>query len=375
MKLKIIMPAALPLLLLLLLVFACKSASGVLTSQKTASVLTHPQGMDREAYLEIIDQKLPQENAGVPGNYPPGSPVAKYGKLQVIGTQLCDEKGNPVQLCGLFLRALMVESKFINRDAFNWLAREWRIDMIRIPFMSEKWYSEPSYINKANYEQKIHDAVRLSEEVGMYCVIDWHVLGDGNPFKHAAEAREFFQKLAYTYGAKKHVIYEICNEPNGNGVTWDAVIKPYAEFILPVIRAGDPDAVIIVGTGTWSQDVQDAAAAPLEDKNILYAFHFYAGTHKQALRDRIRAASFKIALFSSEWGNSDCYARGGPYIDESKKWLEFMSSRKISWCHYALTDFEEGAAMLKPFTGSKGGWKDGSLTPSGRFIVNYLKNR
>ena len=29
------------------------------------------------------------------------TPVERYGALQVIGTQLCDKDGNPVQLCGM----------------------------------------------------------------------------------------------------------------------------------------------------------------------------------------------------------------------------------------------------------------------------------
>ena len=45
------------------------------------------------------------------------------------------------------------------------------------------------------------------------------------------------------------MIYEIANEPNG--VSW-STIKSYAEQVIPVIRANDPDAVVIVGTRGWS---------------------------------------------------------------------------------------------------------------------------
>ncbi|HEY1407216.1 MAG TPA: glycoside hydrolase family 5 protein, partial [Spirochaetota bacterium] len=279
------------------------------------SVQTWPAGISQEEYREIVNEKIPSANAGIPGKYPPQSAVFRYGKLQVKGTQLCDEKGNPIQLCGVFLRALQNESKFINREVFATMVHDWKIEILRVPFMSAQWYSEPSYINNEFYEKKIDDAVQLCEEFGIYCVIDWHVLGDGNPFIHARESREFFKKLAFKYGAKKHVIYELCNEPNGYDVSWNNVIRPYAEFVIPAIHAGDPDALIIVGTSTWSQDVDIAAENPLAYKNILYAFHFYSGTHTQPLRDKVEAASHRIALFSSEWGNSDCFARNGPYIN------------------------------------------------------------
>ena len=37
----------------------------------------------------------------------------------------------------------------------------------------------------------------------------------------------------------------------------------------------DSDAIIIVGTPTWSQDVDKAAASPLSYDNAMYALHFY----------------------------------------------------------------------------------------------------
>lgn len=326
-------------------------------------------------YKKLLKTQLPAGNSGIEGSYPSGSVVARYGRLQIKGTQLCDEKGNTIQLNGIFLRALKEESKFINDDCFSTFADKWNIDVIRIPFMSASWYLEPSYIGSPKYEQLIDKAVQLSEKYGIYCIIDWHVLGDGNPLLHAKESFDFFQRLAYKYGAEKHVLYEICNEPNGKNVTWDDVIKPYAELIIPAIKAGNPDALVIVGTSTWSQDVDKAAANPLDFTNILYAFHFYSGTHKYILRKRVEKASYKIPLFASEWGNSNYDAKGGPFIKESRKWMDMMYARQISWCHYALTDFPEDAAILKPNASVKGDWTDEDLTASGKFIIDFIRNR
>ncbi len=351
--------------LLLITLISCMEVKGS---------MVRPAGMEEETFLQLINEKLLYTNAGVCGVYPPLSPVDTYGELQVKGAQLCDERGNPIQLRGLFLRGLLNESKFINHGAFTWISQKWKIDVIRIPVFTDGWYAEPPHFNSPGFLNYIHEAIHLSEKFGIYCIIDWHILKDGNPFIHAKEAREFFKKLAFLYGAKKHVIYELCNEPNGANVKWDNVIKRYAEYIIPVIRAGNSNAIIIVGTGTWSQDVEDAAANPLEYKNIMYAFHFYSGTHKQEFRERIKTTSEKIALFSTEWGNSDCYAQGGPFTNEALKWLELMENRKISWCHYALTDFPEGAALLRPHVRTDGKWENESLTPSGKFIVNILTN-
>ena len=114
------------------------------------------------------------------------------------------------------------------------------------------------------------------------------MLSDANPLAHADEAAEFFGRISADLSANNNVIYEICNEPN-NGTTWEDV-KAYAARIIPIIRANDPDAVIIVGTPTWCQDVDQAAAAPLDAGNVMYALHFYAATHQGDLRDRMAAA-------------------------------------------------------------------------------------
>jgi len=347
----------------ILLVFSCQTQN-----QKTKII-------SQDEYNKLVSTILPLDNSGITGTYPLGSIVDKYGILQIKNKQLCDEMGNPVQINGLFLRALKEESKFINDECFSTLVNKWKIDVIRIPFMSASWYSEPSYIGNPYYEQLIDKAIMLSEKYGIYCIIDWHVLGDGNPLLHVKESRDFFQRLAYKYGAKKHVLYEICNEPNGQDVSWDTVIKPYAELVIPVIKAGNANAVIIVGTGTWSQDVDIAANNPLDFTNIMYAFHFYSGTHKEELRQKVEIASEKIPLFSTEWGNSNSDAQGGPFIPETEKWLKLMSSKQISWCHYALTDFPEAAAILKPNASISGDWKNEDLTASGKYIVDYLKNR
>ena len=90
-------------------------------------------------------------------------------------------------------------------------------------------------------------------------------------------------------------------------------MKPFAEAVIPVIRQEAPGAIVIVGTPTWSQDVDVAARDPLAFENVLYAIHFYAGTHGAELREKVRVASNRVALFCSEWGTTLATGDGGPY--------------------------------------------------------------
>ncbi|MBQ4796798.1 cellulase family glycosylhydrolase, partial [Pectobacterium versatile] len=108
----------------------------------------------------------------------------------------------------------------------------------------------------------------------MYVIIDWHSHSAEN---NRSEAIRFFQDMARKYGNKPNVIYEIYNEPLQ--VSWSNTIKPYAEAVISAIRAIDPDNLIIVGTPSWSQNVDEASRDPINGKNIAYTLHFYAGTH------------------------------------------------------------------------------------------------
>ena len=60
-----------------------------------------------------------------------------------------------------------------------------------------------------------------------------------------------------------------------------------------------------------------------------------------------------IALFVSEWGT--CEATGSGVLDyaEVETWLNFMETKKISWCNWSVCDKDETSAALKPGAGIK----------------------
>lgn len=94
------------------------------------------------------------------------------------------------------------------------------------------------------------------------------------------------------------MLYEICNEPNGGGVTWSNNVKPYAEDIINTIRAKSPKSLIIVGTPDWSKDLKSVADNPLQYSNVIYSCHFYAGTHGNELQESISYCLQKIYPYS-----------------------------------------------------------------------------
>ncbi|WP_172197436.1 cellulase family glycosylhydrolase [Saccharibacillus qingshengii] len=295
--------------------------------------------------------------------------VGKHGRLQVKNGKLTDASGKSVQLKGMSSHGIQWFGDYVNKDSMKWLRDDWGLNVFRVAMYTDS----NGYISNPALKNKVKQAVDDAIELGVYVIVDWHILSDGDPNTYKAQSKAFFKEMAQTYGDTPNIIYEIANEPNGN-VTWAKQIKPYAEEVIKVIRAEDPDNPIIVGTGTWSQDIQDAAASPLKDSNVLYAVHFYAGTHGAWLRDRIDAAMKQgLAVFVSEWGTSDASGNGGPYLTQAKEWTDFMANRGISWANWSLADKQEASAALAPGASFKGGWTSSQLSASGKFVREQMR--
>ncbi|MDP4181621.1 MAG: cellulase family glycosylhydrolase [Bacillota bacterium] len=299
-----------------------------------------------------------------------GSVVAANGQLKVVGSQLCNSSGQPIQLKGMSTHGLQWFGSFANANSIKWIRDDWGATVIR----AAMYTAEGGYIsNPTTSKNKVKEIVQAAIDLGIYVIIDWHILSDNDPNLYKQQAKDFFKEMSALYGSYPNVLYEICNEPNG-GVTWSQNIKPYAQEVIPVIRANDPDGVIIVGTSTWSQDIDAAADNKLTFSNVMYTCHFYAGTHGQSLRDKIDYAMSKgAAIFVTEWGTSDASGNGGPYLTDSKTWLDFLASRKISWANWSLCDKSEASAALNPGASVNGGWTDSNLSASGKFVKSNMK--
>jgi len=204
-------------------------------------------------------------------------------------------------------------------------------------FRVAMYTGEGGYLSQpAAIKAKAVAAVDAAIANDLYVILDWHILSDGDPSAHTEEAVAFFTEVAKRYKDSPAVLYEICNEPNGN-ISWSGNVKPYAEKVVQAIRAQAPKAVILIGSPTWSQDIHLAAADPVAGDNLMYTLHFYAGTHGAELRARIDSALSKVLpIFVSEWGTSRADGSGGVFLEQSRVWLDFLEERGISWANWSL---------------------------------------
>ena len=297
---------------------------------------------------------------------------AAGGPLQVIGTQLCDLDGNPVQLRGISTHGIAWYPQYINDELFAQLHEEWNVNVIRLAMYTAESGGYCSDGNQEQLKSLLADGVKYATENDMYVIIDWHILSDGNPNTYKSQSKLFFEEISKAYASYDNVIYEICNEPNG-GTSWSQV-KSYAEEIIPVIRANDADAVIIVGTPNWSQYVNEAAADPIRGyNNIMYSLHFYADTHQDSLRNTMtQAIEAGLPIFVTEYGICDAGGSGAINTVQADKWVSTMNAYGVSYVAWNLSNKSETSAILKSSCSKNSHLTQEDLSDSGKWLYRML---
>lgn len=290
------------------------------------------------------------------------------GKLHVEGTHLTDEDGNIVQLRGISTHGIAWFPDYVNYDSFQTLRDEFGANVVRLAMYTGENGGYCTGGDKDSLKKLVENGVDYATELDMYVIIDWHILSDNNPNTYKTEAIAFFEEMSKKYADNDHVIYEICNEPNG-GTSWEEV-KSYAEEVIPVIRRNHKDAVILVGTPAWSQDVDKAAADPIDSDNIMYVLHFYAATHKDDLRNKMTAAiDGGLPVFISEFSICDASGNGGLDYDSAKKWLDVINEYQIGYVGWNLSNKNESSAILKQSCNKTSGYTMDDLSDSGKWLV------
>lgn len=293
-------------------------------------------------------------------------PVKQYGALSVKGTQLTASNGTPVVLHGMSFGWHNLWPRFYNKGAVHELVTKWNSTVIRASMgieLNDSGYLK-SPVKSEELMRKVIDAC-IRENV--YVIIDWH---DHN--LHEKEAIDFFSRMAAAYGSNPHVIYEVFNEPDYE--TW-AEVKSYAEKVIAAIRKNDPDNIILIGSPRWDQDIHLPAADPIKGhSNLMYTMHFYAGTHKQWLRDRTDEAIKKgLPVFVSECAGMEASGDGPIDHKEWEAWVNWMDSRKLSWVAWSVSDKKETCSVLLPAARSKGKWKGTVVKEWGSLVRRYLQ--
>ncbi|MBE5927135.1 MAG: glycoside hydrolase family 5 protein [Lachnospiraceae bacterium] len=342
------------------------------TTETTTQVVTSTEDVTTEVTTESTTEETSTNVATEESHTKETSKNnKKTGKgLSVKGTNLVDSSGQAVKLRGVSTHGLSWFPQYVNKDAFKYMRDEWNVNTVRLAMYTAEYngYCTGDENNRQALIQLVDNGVSYATELGMYVIIDWHILSDNNPNMYKNQSVDFFNKMSKKYSKHTNVIYEICNEPNG-GTSWEE-IKSYAVEVIDTIRKNDKDAVIIVGTPNWSQYVDQAAASPIERDNIMYALHFYADTHRDDLRNKmVNAINSGLPVIVSEFGICDASGNGNVNIEEANKWMQVIKQHNVSYVIWNLSNKQESSALINSSCSKVSGWTNDELSESGKWFI------
>ncbi|PVX46996.1 endoglucanase [Flavobacterium sp. 103] len=292
--------------------------------------------------------------------------VKKHGQLSVKGTQLVDKNKMPIVLRGVSLGWHSIWPRFYNEKTVAWLKKDFDCTIVRAAMGIE--IGEHPYMKEPDFSKdKIEAVIKGAIKSDIYVIIDWH-----SHNINLKEAKEYFDGISKKYGKYPNVIYEVFNEPDYE--TWPEV-KAYSEEVIKVIRANDPDNIILVGCPKWDQDINLPAADPIKGyTNLMYTMHFYAATHKKELRDKTdEAIKSGLPIFVSESAGMEASGDGPMNYVAWQEYIDWMEARKLSWIIWSISDKDETCSMVKKSASSEGNWKDEDLKESGLKTRKFLR--
>nr|UNG40337.1 glycoside hydrolase family 5 subfamily 2 [Spondylis buprestoides] len=295
--------------------------------------------------------------------------VSKHGKLSVSGNDLVDASGEKVQLKGMALYWSIWKPQYWNQATIDGIHSRCHSNVVRasmaVDTQSGGYLTDPEG-QLALVETIIEAAIKDD----IYVIVDWH---EEHAYNNLEKSQGFFDTISKKYGSYPNIMYETFNEPTD--ADWATVIKPYHEAVIQTIRANDPDNIIIVGTPWYSQRLDLAVADPITTStNIMYTLHFYAGTHKQWLRDLAQTARDDgLPIFITEYGTDNIDEVNAVDEDESKLWWTWLDENNLSYTNWAICDVDEASAALVADTTPAEVCEDDYLTLSGKLVVAQNK--
>lgn len=303
----------------------------------------------------------------------PGDGILRHGKLQVKDGRLLNENGEQIQLRGVSSHGLTWFPRYTNGASLRFW-KEAGANVFRASMYSDQhrgyiYYPEES----SNY---LYLAVENALANDMYAIIDWHILYDANPLEHMEAAKDFFEAAAAHYEENPGIIYEICNEPNGE-TTWEDVTE-YAHEIIPVIREYAPEAIILVGMPNYCTDFKPVLEDPLPYENIMYTYHQYVNGEGKAYDAYAleKMLERRLPIFVSEWGvGLKARDAEGNDFRASEEFLDRLEEAKVSWVVWALSNKNDSHGLIRHDSRVYGDFTRQDLSEVGAYVYDRLKKQ
>lgn len=291
--------------------------------------------------------------------------------LHVDGLFLLNDKGDTMVLNGPSLGWHSNWGRFYNDSTVMAFKQRWGANITRAAIGAHDSYDVVNCYDtdSADAMAKLYTVIDAAIANDMYVICDFH-----SHQNRLGDARRFFTAVTEKYGDTPNILYEIWNEPNE--ADWDE-IKAYANEIVPLIRRKAPNAVCIIGTPNWDQDVDIASQSPLDLDNVLYSLHYYAASHGDDFRAKAETAVANgLPLIISECGSMENTGDGPIGYDSWEKWTAFADRNHLSMLLWDIADKDETCSMVTSDAPSNAmQWEDRHLKEWARLAIKTIKQR
>lgn len=191
--------------------------------------------------------------------------------LRVIGGMIYNSKDLPVLLQGVSIH----EAPNLKEIDFENWTRNWHINIVRLVMHNHerKDADWPAYLDK------VDSVMKWSKKYKVYVLVDgYHEAGSsGSVVSHWDRVQKVWDVLMPRLKNYDHVIWQIYNEPNGEGGNNWTAWAPYAKLLVDKIRSYKPVVnAITVPAAVWATDL-DLTKAAFNRDEIIFSFHPYFG--------------------------------------------------------------------------------------------------
>lgn len=307
-------------------------------------------------------------------------------RLSVSGNRIVNEEGDEVRLRGVHFTDPFVLEKddldlsgdglpdnhFAEIETDFTRVKELAANVVRVAIYPGFYFLVGGETYLTTYVDPMID---LAEENGLYIIISYHVIGRPGGWYFNADtmlsdypakvhytsedmAVEFWHAVAARYGQKKHVLFEIYNEPadDTSSFTW-ADWRPTGELLIATVRQYSNN--IILGPGPdYSGNLSAIPENPYSDDNLVYVAHIYPITTagiapEEQVPEWERLFGFLASthpVIVSEWGfhaGTDDETVNGTLAGYGRPLIDYLDGKNIHWIAFVYHPPDSEPPMLE----------------------------
>jgi endoglucanase len=247
----------------------------------------------------------------------------------------------------------------LSRFEIEFIVREWRCNIIRLPFNQDFVLRGRLGRSGEEYQQAIDQVIYWASLFGAYTLLDlqWldadRIYGGNRNFVAPLpniESLELWTTLARRYQDEPAVLYDLFNEPHDrldddpfplnkeDGTTYPLGQKtvtmeewqPWARKLTQAVRDENPDALVFVGGTNWSYDLR---GMPMDLENLVYSTHVYPNKGRN-WPEAFGNLSKSKPVFVGEFGGSDTPGD----LEFVRALMRYMKELEIGWTAWSWSN-------------------------------------